>query len=96
LLPSIPTHKQPSEDEVLLIHSGAAHVRLGERERDLHEGGLVFISANTWIGLKNTSAEPLRVTFIFSAPGFEEFQRCISVPAAETPTPNERKGFEAM
>ncbi len=84
---SIPTHKHPREDEVVLIHSGAAHVLLGEQERDLHAGGLVFIPANTWIGLKNISAEPLSVTFIFSAPGFEEFQRCISVPAAETPTP---------
>lgn len=56
---SIPTHKHPTEDEVLLIHSGEAHVLLGEQERDLHAGGLVFIPANTWIGLKNISAEPL-------------------------------------
>lgn len=84
---SIPTHKHPAEDEVLLIHSGEAHVLLGEQERDLHAGGLVFIPANTWIGLKNISTEPLSVTFIFSAPGFEEFQRCISVPATKAPTP---------
>lgn len=84
---SIPTHKHPMEDEVLLIHSGKAHVLLGEQERDLHVGGIVFIPANTWIGLKNISTEPLSVTFIFSAPGFEEFQRCISVPTSETPTP---------
>ena len=84
---SIPTHKHPMEDEVLLIHSGEAHVLLGEQERDLHAGGLVFIPANTWIGLKNISSQPLNVTFIFSAPGFDEFQRCISVPAGQTPTP---------
>jgi len=84
---SIPTHKHPTEDEIVLIHSGEAHVLLDEQERDLRAGGLVFIPANTWIGLKNISTEPLSVTFIFSAPGFEEFQRCISVPAAETPTP---------
>ncbi len=84
---SIPTHKHPTEDEVLLIHSGVAHVLLGEQQRDLHAGGLVFIPANTWIGLKNVSTEPLSVTFIFSAPGFEEFQRCISVPAGEPATP---------
>jgi len=84
---SIPTHKHPMEDEILLIHSGEAQVLLGEQQRNLHAGGLVFIPANTWIELKNISTEPLRVTFIFSAPGFDEFQRCISVPAAETPTP---------
>ena len=84
---SIPTHKHPMEDEVLLIHSGEAHVLLGEQERDLHAGGLAFIPANTWIGLKNISTQPLSVTFIFSAPGFDEFQRCISVPAGQPPTP---------
>ena len=84
---SIPTHRHPMEDELVLIHSGAAHVMLGDQQRDLHAGGLVFIPANTWIGLKNISNEPLEVTFIFSAPGFEEFQRCISVPAGEAATP---------
>ena len=84
---SIPTHKHPTEDEVLLIYSGEAHVLLGEQERDLHAGGLVFIPADTWIGLKNISTQPLSVTFIFSAPGFDEFQRCISVPADQKPTP---------
>src|SRR6476661_8095402 len=46
---SIPTHKHPTEDEIVLIHSGEAHILLGEQERDLHAGGLVFIPANTWI-----------------------------------------------
>jgi len=84
---SIPTHKHPTEDEIVLIHSGTAHVRVGEQERDLHAGGMVFIPADTWIGLRNIANEPLDVTFIFSAPGFDEFQRCISVPAGQTPTP---------
>jgi len=69
---SIPTHRHPSEDEIVLIHSGEAHVLLGEQERDLHAGGLVFIPANTWIGLKNIATESLSVAFIFS-PRFEEF-----------------------
>jgi quercetin dioxygenase-like cupin family protein len=84
---SIPVHKHPMEDEIVLIHSGTAHVLLGDQARDLHAGGLVFIPSNTWVGLKNTSREPLDVTFIFSAPGFDEFQRCISVPAGEVAAP---------
>jgi mannose-6-phosphate isomerase-like protein (cupin superfamily) len=71
----------------VFIHSGRAHVLLGEKERDLHAGGIVFIPANTWIGIKNISEESVSVTFVFSAPGFEEFQRCISVPAGTTPMP---------
>lgn len=84
---SIPIHKHPAEDELLFIQSGRAHVWLGNQERDLHAGGIVFIPANTWIGMKNTSDGPVSVTFVFSAPGFEQFQRCISVPAGTTPTP---------
>jgi hypothetical protein len=69
------------------MQGGMAHVWLGDQERDLHTGGLVFIPANTWVSLKNIGTEPISLTFIFSAPGFEDTMRCNSVPAGETPTP---------
>ncbi len=84
---TLPKHRHLVQDEILLIQSGTAHVSLGEEERDLHAGGLVFIPANTWISGKNIGTEPIALTFIFSAPGFEETMRCNSVPAGETPTP---------
>ena len=84
---AISKHRHLVQDEIVLIHSGKAHVWLGDQERDLHAGGLVFIPANTWISLKNTGAEPVSLTFIFSAPGFEDTMRCNSVAASETPTP---------
>jgi quercetin dioxygenase-like cupin family protein len=84
---ALPRHRHLVQDEILLIQSGTAHVSLGEEERDLHAGGLVFIPANTWISGKNIGTEPIALTFIFSAPGFEETMRCNSVPAGETPTP---------
>ena len=84
---AITKHRHLVQDEIVLIHSGIAHVWLGDQERDLHAGGLVFIPANTWISLKNTGAEPVSLTFIFSAPGFEDTMRCNSVAASETPTP---------
>jgi quercetin dioxygenase-like cupin family protein len=83
---TLPKHRHLVQDEIVLIHSGNAHVWLGDQERDLHAGGLVFIPANTWVSLKNIGAEPISLTFIFSAPGFEDTMRCNSVPAAETPT----------
>ena len=83
---AITKHRHLVQDEIVLIHSGKAHVWLGDQDRDLHAGGLVFIPANTWISLKNTGAEPVGLTFIFSAPGFEDTMRCNSVPAGETPT----------
>src|SRR3954469_18611604 len=83
---TLPKHRHLIQDEILLIQSGTAHVSVGEQERDLHAGGLVFIPANTWISGKNIGTEPIALTFIFSAPGFEETMRCNSVPAGETPT----------
>ena len=83
---TLPKHRHLAQDEIVLIHSGTAHVWLGDQERDLHAGGLVFIPANTWVSAKNISTEPISLTFIFSAPGFEDTMRCNSVPAGETPT----------
>ena len=83
---TLPKHRHLAQDEIVLIHSGKAHVWLGDQERDLHAGGLVFIPSNTWVSLKNIGTEPISLTFIFSAPGFEDTMRCNSVPAGETPT----------
>jgi len=83
---AIQKHRHLGQDEILLLQTGTAHVWLGEQERDVHAGGLVFIPAHTWIGLKNTGSEPISLTFIFSAPGFEDTMRCNSVAAGETPT----------
>ena len=89
LLPNarIPKHKHLIQDEILLIQSGTAHVWLGDKERDVHAGAMVFIPSDTWISLKNTGTEPVSLVFVFSAPGFEETMRCNSVSANEKPTP---------
>src|SRR6476620_913181 len=84
---TLPKHRHLVQDEILLIRGGTAHVWLGDQERDLQAGGLVFIPANTWISGKNIGATPIALTFVFSAPGFEETMRCNSVPAGETPAP---------
>jgi quercetin dioxygenase-like cupin family protein len=84
---AIPKHRHLGQDEILLLQTGTAHVWLGDQERDVHAGGLVFIPSHTWISLKNTGTEPVNLTFIFSAPGFEDTMRCNSVAAGETPTP---------
>ena len=83
---TLPKHRHLVQDEIVLLHSGTAHVWLGDQERDLHAGGLVFIPANTWVSLRNIGADPINLTFIFSAPGFDDTMRCNSVPAGETPT----------
>jgi quercetin dioxygenase-like cupin family protein len=89
----IATHQHLGQDEIVLIERGAVHVRLGDQERDLHAGGIVFIPAYTWVSLKNNGVEPAGIVAVFSAPGFENHLRCLSVPANETPvrtTPEEQ------
>ena len=89
LLPGsvIPRHKHLGQDEIVLVQSGVIHVRLGDQERDLHAGGMAFIPAYTWVSLKNNDTQPASMVFVFSAPGFENHLRCVSVPANENPTP---------
>lgn len=69
------------------MQSGKAQVHLGNREAEVHAGGIIFIPANTKIGLLNTGSEPISLVFVFSAPGFEDYMRCTSVPAGARATP---------
>lgn len=71
----------------MLVQSGVLHVRIGDQERDLHAGGMAFIPAFTWVSLKNNNSQPASMVFVFSAPGFENHLRCVSVAANEKPTP---------
>jgi quercetin dioxygenase-like cupin family protein len=83
----IPLHKHLGQDEIVWIETGAVHVHLGDKERDLHAGGMVFIPAYTWVSLKPVGNDTVSMAFVFSAPGFENYMRCDSVPAGEKPTP---------
>ena len=89
LLPgnAIPRHKHLGQDEIVFVQFGTLHVWLSHQERDLHAGGMAFIPAFTWVSLQNNSTEPVSLVFIFSAPGFENHLRCVSVSENEKPTP---------
>ena len=82
-----PRHQHLAQDELLWIEKGTVHVHLGDQERDLHAGGMVFIPAQTWVSVKNAGTETAGVVFIFSAPGFEDYMRCESVLPNEKPAP---------
>jgi quercetin dioxygenase-like cupin family protein len=83
---AIPTHKHLQQDEIVLIEKGTIHAHVGDQERDLHTGGMVFIPAFTWVSLKNMGHDAASLVAIFSAPGFEDHMRCESVPTNEKPT----------
>jgi quercetin dioxygenase-like cupin family protein len=75
------------QDEIVFIEKGTLRAHLGDQERELHAGGMVFIPAHTWIDFKNVGTETASIAGIFSAPGFEDHLRCESVLANEKPTP---------
>ena len=65
---TIPRHQHLGQDEIVFIQEGIAHVQVGDQQRDLHAGGLVFIPAYTWVSLRNNSNEPTSIVAIFSRP----------------------------
>jgi quercetin dioxygenase-like cupin family protein len=81
----IPTHKHLEQDEIVLIEKGTIHAHVGDQERDLHAGGLVFIPEHTWVTLKNVGSDTASIVAFFSAPGFEDHMRCESAPPNQKP-----------
>jgi quercetin dioxygenase-like cupin family protein len=82
-----PMHKHLGQDEILYILKGSVHAHVGDQERDVHAGGIVFIPALTWVNVKNEGTDTASVVFVFSAPGFEDYMRCDSVLPNKKVTP---------
>jgi quercetin dioxygenase-like cupin family protein len=83
----IPKHRHLGQDEILFLQTGTARVGLNDQGYEVHAGGMVFFPLNTWVSLRNTGATPIKLIFIFSAPGFDEYMRCTSVPEGEPASP---------
>lgn len=71
----IVTHRHRGSDEILFLQTGTARVHLGDSERVVHAGATVFIPTNTWISISNIGSDAISVVGVFSAPGFEDFER---------------------
>jgi quercetin dioxygenase-like cupin family protein len=95
----IPTHKHPGSDEILYLETGTARVHLGDSERVVHGGATVFIPAGTWISVTNIGKDHVSGMAVFSAPGFEDFMRAVTVREGEKNvpmTPAENEEVEKM
>jgi quercetin dioxygenase-like cupin family protein len=92
----IPTHRHPNADELIIIHTGTARVTLGDNVQEAQAGAIVFIPAGTWIGVENIGKGHLISTGVFSAPGYEEYLRAISVPVGQTNTPLSKTELEEI
>lgn len=84
---TISPHRHPHSEEVLFIHAGTGKAWLDGKESKIGPGTIIFMPVNTGVRLTNDGKEPISLVAIFSRPGFDKYQRDISVPASETAKP---------
>jgi quercetin dioxygenase-like cupin family protein len=80
----IPVHRHGREDEIIFIHAGEGTVTLGEERIVVKAGSSVYVPQGTWHGLENTGTELLKMVWVFSPAGFEEYFRDIGSRPGET------------
>lgn len=84
---TIPAHRHRTADEIIFVHRGSGVARVGSREGAFTAGATLYIPRDTVVTVENTGDEPLAIAFVFSAPGFEEYLRDMSVPEGEPVPP---------
>ena len=84
---SIPVHMHSHADELIVVQHGTARVTLGDQQKTTTAGATIFIPENDWIGVENIGQDPMRILFVFSALGFEEYLRATSVPEGQEARP---------
>jgi mannose-6-phosphate isomerase-like protein (cupin superfamily) len=93
---SIPVHKHPECEEILILETGHSRVHLGAITKDVGPGSSVLIPPDTWISVDVIGNEPVSLIAIFSEPGFEQYMRAISVREGEPNTPISKPELEVI
>ncbi len=70
---SIPVHLHRNEDEIILSHSGAGVVTLGDRRVESSIGAMLYAPRGVWHGVENTGEETITWCAIWSPAGFEQY-----------------------
>lgn len=84
---SIPPHRHPHSEELLYIQAGHGTAWLNGIAAKLQAGTIIYMPRNTGVKLINDGTEPIALVAIFSRPGFDKYQRDISVPAGQVAKP---------
>lgn len=84
---TISPHRHPRSEELLYIHGGHGTAWLNGKEAKLQPGTMIYMPRMTGVKLTNDGTEPIALVAIFSRPGFDLYQRDISVPAGQVPRP---------
>lgn len=84
---SISPHRHPHSEEILFIRAGTGTAWLDGKEAKIGPGSIIFMPPNTEVRLTNDGKQPISLMAVFSRPGFDKYQRAISVPAGEPAKP---------
>ena len=93
---SIPRHKHPECEEILILETGHSRVHLGSTTKEVGFGASVLIPPDTWISVDVIGNEPVSLIAIFSEPGFERYMRAISVREGEPNKPISKSELEVI
>ena len=84
---TISPHRHPHSEEILFIHAGMGTAWLDGKEAKVGPGTIIFMPPNTGVRLTNDGKQPISLMAVFSRPGFDKYQRDISVPAGQPAKP---------
>lgn len=84
---SIPVHKHPHSEELLILTEGSGTVVIGDARLEVRAGSTAFIPRGEWHGLENHGRSPVAVMGVFSKPGYHTYFAATSVPAGQPVVP---------
>lgn len=93
---TISPHRHPNSEELLYIHSGYGRAWLNGKEAKLQPGTIIYMPRMAGVKLINDGTEPIALVAIFSRPGFDRYQRDISVPVGHVAKPLTVKDLRAI
>jgi mannose-6-phosphate isomerase-like protein (cupin superfamily) len=85
----IPVHVHDREEEILFFYGGRGKMIIEGEEVEVGPGSTAFLPIGVWHGVVNTGGEPLKLTWCFSPPGYEEEFRKMTRTGMDHP---ERQG----
>ena len=78
----MPAHLHRSHEEIIIVRTGRARARIGDRDVDLKPGDVFLVPRNTVHAARANGEEPFTGVSVF-APGFDGKDR-VPVPSPET------------
>ena len=78
---AVPEHAHDESVEALFVARGNGHMRLGDDEREVRDGSVLYVPAGTLHDYRPRGTEPLRAFQIYAAPGPEQRFRDLAATA---------------